>query len=1033
MNKFIKIALAATLLSTKSLAQDISIGKPADKLFKEGFELFQKENYSPARQIFESYLSSSNSSKEYLVDAQYYLALSALRLGNPDGEYLIENFVESFPKNSKARLAYFELGNFYFSQKGYAKAIKYYEKADDNQLNEDQLNQKRFQLGYALFSRKKYEEALENFNLLKRSENSFTYSASYYAGFIAYSKEEYERALLDLEKAGKVENYASVVPSFITNIYYKQNQFEKLINYANDVLESKPKPQNSNQINLLLAESYYQKEDYSAAANHFSEYLRTKGVKVDQGILYRAAYAQYESGANDKAIKNFEKVAAKNDTISQYASYYLGALYLKNENKQFALAAFNKAVKSKYNETISEEALINFAKLNYELGNSSEAIDSFTEFLDRFPASKHKEEANELLSEAYLNTNNYAKAIQHIESLKNKSYIIRKAYQKVTYLRGTQLFNLGKYYQSVQHFKKSLEFSIDREMVVMANFWSGEAYSIGKKFEEAINSYAAVFRNSDANNEYYLKARYGIAYAYYNSKQYDKALVHFKHYISGVGKASDQLFYEDALIRLADCYYAIKGYSDAISYYDQAIAERNPASDYAYLQKGIILGVQEKLPDAYQSLDKVLNNYPDSRFVAQALFYKAQFAFEKGNYQVAINGFTHLISKSPQSQFIPYALLRRAISNTNLQNYDLAIKDYKNILNKFISHELANDALLGLQEALAQVNRSGEFASYLASFKKANPENQSVANITFESAKSLYYNQNYTKAIASFNDFLVNYPDNSLTYEAKYFIADSYYRQKQMSEAINYFEMVVDDNQTKMVNRSLQRMADIYFGQRELGLSIKYYRQLSSLANSRKEQYNAWAGQMEAYYLMKQYDSTAYFADQIIAKGNVAANALNKAQLFLGKAAYAEGDYDKAVDEFLATLNSAKDVNGAEAQYLMAEIFYEKGLYKQSLEALFELNDQFSVYTNWLGKGFLLIADNYIAMGEFFQARATLNSVVEKSNLSEVVKVAHQKLQKLDELERQKELQKKQKEEQVSDSLKQQEVTIEDSSLDSIN
>ncbi|MCH8318846.1 MAG: hypothetical protein IIA88_10200, partial [Bacteroidetes bacterium] len=142
-----------------------------------------------------------------------------------------------------------------------------------------------------------------------------------------------------------------------------------------------------------------------------------------------------------------------------------------------------------------------------------------------------------------------------------------------------------------------------------------------------------------------------------------------------------------------------------------------------------------------------------------------------------------------------------------------------------------------------------------------------------------------------------------------------------------------------------------------------------------------------------KFDRVEMYANEILSRGNVSNR--NKAMLYLGKAAYASGDHLKATDEFVNTLNTAKDANGAEAQYLLSELLYNDGNYKQSLETLFDLNQNFANYTEWIDKAFLLIADNYIVQDELFQAKATLNSIIEKSTSKETVEAAKTKLREL--------------------------------------
>jgi TolA-binding protein len=542
-------------------------------------------------------------------------------------------------------------------------------------------------------------------------------------------------------------------------------------------------------------------------------------------------------------------------------------------------------------------------------------------------------------------------------------------------------------------FQKSLEFPYDPEFVVLAHYWSGEAYSIGRKYDEAINSYSAVFRIPvSSQNPHHIKARYGIGYAYYNTGQFDKALVHFKEYVDKVENSGNKLFYNDALIRLADSYYANKSYTTALNTFEKAIKQDNPDKDYAYYQMGVINSIQGNPVMAHTHFDMVLNQYPDSRYIDNTIFEKAQLDFEQGKYESAVSLFSRLIQNKSQSTYVPYALQRRALANANLNKYDNSIADYKRILNEYATHSVANGALLGLQEALTNQGKSDQFGPYLASYKKANPDNQALESIEFESAKNLYFSQKYERAIEGFNEYVRNYPGSSFKNESQFYIAESYYRLNEANKALEFYYDVIKQPSSPQATRSIQRIAELESRNKRYPEAIKFYHQLANRAQNKKEQYNAWAGLMESHFMLNKYDSAEFYANTILERGNVNANAQNNALLYLGKSAYAKGELDEAVDHFLNALNTAKDENGAEAQYLVAEIMHKKQQHKQSIETLYNLNSNFSAYENWLGKSFLLIADNYVAMEEFFQARATLNSVIEKSPDQQIVEKAKNKL-----------------------------------------
>jgi TolA-binding protein len=76
----------------------------------------------------------------------------------------------------------------------------------------------------------------------------------------------------------------------------------------------------------------------------------------------------------------------------------------------------------------------------------------------------------------------------------------------------------------------------------------------------------------------------------------------------------------------------------------------------------------------------------------------------------------------------------------------------------------------------------------------------------------------------------------------------------------------------------------------------------------------------------------------------------------------------------------------------LGEIFFLTKEYKQCAETLFSLNSDFPNYTDWVGKAYLLLADNFYAMGNSFQAKGTLKSLIDNFPKQEIRDMAKEKL-----------------------------------------
>jgi tetratricopeptide (TPR) repeat protein len=243
-------------------------------------------------------------------------------------------------------------------------------------------------------------------------------------------------------------------------------------------------------------------------------------------------------------------------------------------------------------------------------------------------------------------------------------------------------------------------------------------------------------------------------------------------------------------------------------------------------------------------------------------------------------------------------------------------------------------------------------------------------------------------------------------------VAESHYRLKDFEKALPIYIELSKDANFQFGSRVVGRLSEIQFKTGKYEDAIAQFHRLEKLASNKKEQYTAWSGLMESFYLLSQYDSADVYARIILEKGAVNASAQNKASLYLGKTAFARGDYETAKDEFLNTLNAAQDEYGAEAKYLLASIFYSQKEYKQSYETLISLNNDFAAYDEWVGKSFLLLADNFIAQEDYFQARATLQSIADNFPLENVKDQARKKLKEVEKLEQEKQKQ------QEADTLK---------------
>ncbi|MCU0469159.1 MAG: tetratricopeptide repeat protein [Arcicella sp.] len=988
---FLTIVSQTSLLAQSTLNYtDVSIH------FRNGQEHFESKNYEAARAEFNLFLASDKALLEKedgnKVWAEYYVVMCSLYLQYSETELLANRFVRNYPEHPVAGNLFKEIGNHFFEQGDYARAVDYLKKSPKSD------EEAQYRLAVSHFSLQDYSEALEIFNEIKDGNTDYAVSSSYYAGIINFRAGRYQDAIPDFKKAEQSATYRSEIAGWLAHSYYRQGKFAEMLAYTEPLLREKNSGRKLEDVALLTAEVYFQQANYEKAANYYTIYKNYKSQGMLPAVAYRYGYSLYKTDQFAPATDQLKNVAAVRDTLGQYAAFILGVCYLKANNPNYALGAFDQARKSNYNKSVTEDADFNHAKVLLDLNRGNEAIKAFEAFLSKYPDSKYEDEANELVSEAYLSSNNYQAALAYIEGLKRRSTRTNAAYQRIAFNQGVKMFNDERYIDAIPYFDKSLTTPVNPETKYAANFWKAEALSADKKYSEAIPMYQSIIASVDNTTanvfDLQSRSRYALGYAYFNTKEYDKANRMFREYADRMKSSGDSQAYQDAVVRLGDTFFAAKNYDQALKYYDQAIGSNRSEKDYAIYQKGLVLIFKGNEAGARAAFQKVQSDYPQSLYVDNAIYQEANLDFTGGRYIPAITGFTKLLNDKPQSRLIPAALLKRAVAFQNTTNHEGAIADYKNILKNYPTEPQSKDALAGIQEELNEVGRPEEFTQILNDYQRANPTDNSVIGLEYESARGLFYGEKYDKAIVALSEYVRKNPSSIESYEAKYLIAESYLKLNDKTQALTYYYQVIRDRKYKSVNRAILKAAEIESASGNLKAAITNYRNLLASAADKKDQQTALIGLMESYYQTTKTDSTLYFAKEVTNSGDVVLGAKSKATLYTGKIYMVKNDYPKATDAFNQTIAISKDDFGAEAQFLIAQMLYNQKKFKESSEMIMaKFRNEFADADDRIvGKAFLLLADDFVGLENLVQARATLNSIIENHPDKNVVADAKAKL-----------------------------------------
>lgn len=957
----------------------------------EQFRLVERSALKPTTSPkFESELSLV---KE---NAQYYEAVCALELGNDDAESLFLKFIKDHPENPLAKLAYFQIGKYYFKQEKYAEALTWFDKVSAGELIGNEGIEYKFRKGYSYFATNDYKNAQLLFSEVKNTKSPYVEDATYYFAYIAYLNKDYHLALVNFEKLKNSKKYENSYPYYITAVYFLDKRYNDVITYAVPILKTTHQQHETEMLRIVGA-SYFAKADYDNSVSYYSRFEdRDQGKTQNTQDSYQMGYAYYKVGNYAKAASELEKLVDQNDVYAQNGNYTLGNVFLQMKNKQSARNAFFVASKLTFDPQLQEDALYEYAKLSYELDFNTQALDATRLYLKKYPQAVRNDEVKTLLGEELLNSRNYKEAVEILEPIPNKSASAKAAYQKVTYYRGLQFYNERAFENAIGIFLRSLKNPVDRKTEALTVYWMAESMYEVRKYGESVENFERFLDMDEASETpVYNYANYALAYAAFGGEQYKKAAHYFEKFLEGGEK--DRNTINDATTRLGDSYFVLKSYSRAREYYDRIIAQHDKGEDYALFQRGMIQGLEGSPDSKISTLGDVLSQFPNSDYADDASFEIAYTYFLKNEGGTAKMDLQAMIEKYPRSSYIPRALVTIGLIDYNNGNEDLAIESFKRVIQDYSSTDEAKQALKQIEKIYTDKGDAQTFITYAATTPIGNYTASEQESIMYTAANNLFLKGDWAGTVQAVSAYFDKFPTKPIYDKQSRFIrGQSLINLNRGDEAVADFNVILNDWTSAYTEKSLISMSKWEISQKKYNEAIVYLKKLEINSEYKADYSFAINNLLLCYAQMKMPDDALKYAQLVRDYEKSSQEDKFKTGLYSGLAYLQKGDTTSAVKQFDYTVANTKTIAAAEAKYNVALIEYQKGRYKASQKTCFDLVKELPNYDYWVAKTYILLADDYVAMKDNFQAKATLQSIIDnyKGN-DEILQTANDKLDKL--------------------------------------
>lgn len=992
----ILVGLSLVFFCNNLTAQSTKIYNDPDAEFKRAKEWFIKEQYSLAFPVFKQMhlngLVESNFPKHLQTEATYYYIINGLILDDSSVIETANNFLANELNVSKLQLLHFQLGEYFFRQQQYLRALDYYAKAGIENLNNTEIASMQFHKAYSYFAIQKFKESKILFNSIRQIPSDVNYiDANYYYGFLSFYDKQYEEALKAFTIAEKDVVYQNVVPFYIAEIYYFTGNREKALSYGEAALNDGGAKMYAVELKQLVGHLYFDKREYAKALPYLEFYVN-KSEKVRREDLYELSFCYYAAKNLEKAIEGFKQLGGKEDSLAQNSMYLLADAYLKTNQKANARNAFLFCAGNSSHQVQKEVSFFNYAKLSYELGYLDIAIKELQTFLNLYTKSAYINETKELLISAMANTSNYKDALEMFENLPEKTESVKKVYPRILYARATELINDGQINKAELLLDKLLKAPYNNNQLQVAKFWKGEIAYRNGGIDEALNYLTGYLSAPQSNGEVNINnAKYTLAYCFLKKENYKDALQNFE-FIAKNQTTSATTMEQDAYLRSGDCYFMMKSYTAALKVYDNIIAQNFKTADYATYQKAVIAGASGKLNDKIALLQSLSKQYPNSVLAGEALLEIANTYIAAEDYEKAIYSLKELVKNNTASLLYPQAYLKLGVSNFNLDKNQEALTHFVYVVKEYPSSQEAEESIEYVRNIYIEMQKPNDFIGFMKQYGK--PLTYSEADsLTYRSAQLRFEAKDTANARKGFVNYLSNYPDGKFFLNANYLLAELNSSNKNNKEALPFYEVVAAKAPNKYAERcALQAARIYYFDIKDFINAEKYFGLAKTISSQQENKLEAMRGLLRCQYKLEKWKDALPNAKDLLLEKSIATDDKMMANLIIAKTNQDDKKLDDALIAYKQVIVLGKTEFSAEAAYRIAEIFFIQDKLKDAEDAAFEGIKKFGSYDFWLTKNYILLGDIYFKQKDYFNAEATFKSISENATVATLKNEALQKL-----------------------------------------
>jgi len=532
------------------------------------------------------------------------------------------------------------------------------------------------------------------------------------------------------------------------------------------------------------------------------------------------------------------------------------------------------------------------------------------------------------------------------------------------YIRGETYYD-----EAIELYRDFIEKYPEDQRAGLATFRLAEIYRKRKDFKQALTLY---HRHQKYNNSpIRLKVDFRIGQMYYFLQDYTEGEAFLSKTFNSAG---------DTSIKNSAGYYLGKVYFDTRRF-DKAAAtlqsladdQDNPFYPFAnyFLAESL-----EKIGEKQQAAQRYeLVSGTAVSVAAESTFKAANIYAALNQYEKSYQTYLSLTERFPTSPYVPEAALGALISLYNRKQYQQVDESFQQLAP--LLDEKTKPAGLMLHG-----NSLFELKKYTAAIRLFNtvlhdfPQSSETEKARYKICWSHFLNQDFDRAIECALELIKLHPENSENPSILFLLAESYYKQGIVLEALERYQSVLDttDTESLLYQKALYKKAVCMFDQQSFSQSGQLFMEFATAYPENRLAAEAMTYAARSEIELGEFEEAAAILEDFLAKyqdHELARDVMYQLGLvyaavdryqplvrvyqefeqqfpddrrraevmhWLGTAFEAQGDPAKALEYYESALAESTDPKLAHrTRYRLAQIYYKSGRLSESAEMVYQV------------------------------------------------------------------------------------------------